>query len=270
MCEPYNPFNSKNILISKRDVEKIIRSAGAGKGELEFKVRDIRPYQTAMVHSSYVKRQEYTLPTGETTQLAACPAGVLPLFEESYQRLEHLGDSVLSVAVSSYLFKRFPSENEGFMTDLKKEIVCNEMLGFLSAKLGLEKYYIISRHNEDICGGRENRKKLSDILEAFIGAMWVETGHNFDLVYGFIVSLIEAHIDIPRILRNNRNFKEQIQKIYQAKYHYTPTYCMAGVSDGVYTMNVCDKDGVVLGTGSGTTKKQAEQLAAKDALSRIV
>jgi ribonuclease-3 len=261
--EPYNPFNYKNKILTKRQVEKIVSVAVEG-----FKVHDINPYQTAMVHSSYVKRQEYTLPTGETTQLAVCPLGVLPLFDESYQRLEHLGDSVLSVVVSSYLFKRFPSENEGFMTDLKKEIVCNEMLGFLSLKLGLEKYYIISRHNEDICGGRENRKKLSDILEAFIGALWIETGYNYNVVNLFIIYLIENYIDIPRILRNNRNFKEQIQKIYQAKYHYTPTYTMTGVSDGIYTMTVCDKDGLVLGTGTGTTKKQAEQLAAKDALSR--
>ena len=159
-----------------------------------------------MVHSSYVKKYKYTTPTGEETELASCPSNCLNLFEESYERLEHLGDTILGAAVSTYLFKRYPDENEGFLTDLKKDIVCNEMLGHLSLKIGLSPFYIMSRHNEDVCLGRINPKKLGDILEAFIGALWTDCNNNFQIVSSFIISLVEMYINIPKLLMNNRNF----------------------------------------------------------------
>jgi ribonuclease-3 len=258
----YNPYNSKNRLFRKSDVQAIL-------SQTNFTVQNCELYQTAMVHSSYVKRSEYQTPTGEPTTLAGRPNDCLELFEESYERLEHLGDSVLGVVVSSYLFKRFPGENEGFYTNLKKEIVCNEMLGSLSQKIGLDKFYIISKHNEDICKGRTNNKKLGDILEAFIGALWLDSNYNFQVVYKFIVGMIEMYINIPKILMNNRNYKDQLQKVYQGRFHYTPTYVMLSSSMNSYTMAAVDKTGAHIGIGTAPTKKQAEQLAAKEALKHI-
>lgn len=253
----YNPYNTKNRLFTKQDIQAILP---------DFTIRNVSLFQTAMVHSSYVKRSEYITPTGEVAQLADRPNGCLPLFDSSYERLEHLGDSVLGVVVSSYLLKRFPYENEGFLTNLKKEIVCNEMLGFLSQKIGLDKFYIISRHNEDACNGRTNTKKLGDILEAFIGALWIDSGYNFKAVNSFVIGLIETYVNIPKILMNNRNYKEQLQKVYQAKYHYTPTYKTLSSSPNLYTMAVVNQNGDVVGSASASTKKQAEQMAAKEAL----
>lgn len=258
----YNPYNPKNRLFRKSEIQAILSNT-------RFTVQNCDLYQTAMVHSSYVKRSDYQTPTGEPTTLADRPDNCLELFEESYERLEHLGDSVLGVVVSSYLFKRFPGENEGFYTNLKKEIVCNEMLGNLSQKIGLSDFYIISKHNEDICKGRTNNKKLGDILEAFIGALWLDSNYNFQVVYKFIVGLIEKYINIPKILMNNRNYKDQLQKVYQGKYHYTPTYVMVTSNLNSYTMAAVDKNGNHLGTGTASTKKQAEQLAAKEALKQF-
>lgn len=255
----YNPYNSRNRLFTKNDIQTIL-------SDTNFIVRNVPLYQTAMVHSSYVKRSEYITPTGEPARLADRPENCLPLFENSYERLEHLGDSVLGAVVSSYLIKRFPDENEGFLTNLKKEIVCNEMLGYLSQKIGLDKFYIISRHNEDLCNGRTNTKKLGDILEAFIGAVWIDSGYEFKVVNKFIINLIEKYINIPKILMNNRNYKEQLQKVFQAKLHYTPTYKILSSSTNMYTMAVLDNNGGEIGVGTATTKKQAEQLAAKEAL----
>jgi ribonuclease-3 len=258
----YNPYNSKNRLLRKSDVQAILSNTG-------FTIHNCHLYQTAMVHSSYVKRSEYQAPTGEPTTLADRPADCLELFEESYERLEHLGDSVLGAAVSSYLFKRFPGENEGFYTNLKKELVCNEMLGSLSQKIGLDRFYIISKHNEDICKGRINNKKLGDILEAFIGALWLDSDYSFQVVYKFIVGIIEKYINIPKILMNNRNYKDQLQKVYQGRFHYTPTYTMLSSNMNSYTMAAIDKTGVHIGIGTAATKKQAEQLAAKEALKQF-
>lgn len=255
----YNPYNSKNRLFRKSDIQAILSNT-------KFTIQNSELYQTAMVHSSYVKRSEYQTPTGESTTLADKPDNCLELFEQSYERLEHLGDSVLGVVVSSYLFKRFPGENEGFYTNLKKEIVCNEMLGTLSQKIGLHTFYIISKHNEDVCKGRSNNKKLGDILEAFIGALWLDSNYNFQVVYRFIVGLVESYINIPKILMNNRNYKDQLQKVYQGKFHYTPTYVMVSSNVNSYTMAAVDKNTNYIGIGTAPTKKQAEQLAAKEAL----
>lgn len=258
----YNPYNPKNKLLDRATIQSILGRHGCSN----VKVQNVGTYQTGMVHSSYVKRTEYTTPTGEPSELCPRPSNCLELFDDSYERLEHLGDSVLGACVSTYLMERFPSENEGFLTDLKKEIVCNETLGKLCQKIGLDIYYIISRHNEDVCFGRVNIKKLGDILEAFIGAFWIDTNYNFQQLYTFVVSLIEMYIDIPKLLLNNRNFKEQFQKLYQAIFHATPTYSMVSFENGVYTMAVRDMNGEIIGKGEASTKKQAEQLAAKEAI----
>jgi ribonuclease III len=258
----YNPYNSKNRLLTKQDIQAILSNT-------KFIAQDLNLYQTAMVHSSYVKRSEYISPTGEPTQLADRPENCLELFDNSYERLEHLGDSVLGAVVSSYLNIRFPNENEGFLTNLKKEIVCNEMLGHLCQRINLDRFYIISRHNEEVCNGRQNTKKLGDILEAFIGALWIDSKYDFKVVYTFIIGLVEKYVNVPKILMNNRNFKEQLQKVYQGRFHYTPTYTILSSSTNLYTMAVLDKNGVQLGIGSAPTKKQAEQMAAKQALERI-
>lgn len=258
----YNPYNSKNRLFTKQDIQAILANT-------KYSITRVDLFQTAMVHSSYVKRTEYTSPTGESVELAVRPANCLELFDQSYERLEHLGDSVLGVVVSSYLEKRYPYENEGFLTNLKKELVCNETLGMLSQKIGIDRFYIISKHNEEACNGRTNLKKLGDILEAFIGALWIDSNYNFQVVYKFIIGLIEKHINIPKILMNNRNYKEQLQKIYQSKFHKTPTYKVLSSSPNLYTMAAVDKDGVHMGVGTAPTKKQAEQMAAREALKQF-
>lgn len=260
----YNPYNPKNRLFIKTDIQAILK-----KHDCTITIQNDRLFQTAMVHSSYVKRSEYTTPSGELTQLVPRPENCLELFDDSYERLEHLGDSILGAVVSTYLMKRFPSENEGFMTDLKKEIVCNETLGILCQKIGLDSFYIISRHNEDVCNGRTNLKKLGDILEAFIGALWIESDYNFQIISKFIICLIEKYIDIPKILMNNRNYKEQLQKAYQCKFHSTPKYVMLSSSLNSYTMAATDENGIHLGIGTSSTKKQAEQFAAKEALKNL-
>ena len=259
----YNPFNPKNRLFTNTDIQAILL-----KHDSDYRVQKNELFQQAMVHSSYVKRGEYTSPTGESAQLAECPKHCLGLFDESYERLEHLGDSILGACISTYLMKRYPQENEGFMTDLKKEIVCNEMLGQLSQKIGLDRFYIISRHNEEVCSGRTNFKKLGDILEAFLGALWTDSD-DFKIVYEFVICLVERYIDIPKILMNNRNFKEQLQKLYQSKFHHTPTYLALTSSLNSYTMAAIDEKGNHLGIGTAPTKKQAEQLAAKQAIERL-
>jgi len=257
----YNPYNSKNKFFSSNEAEAILRKHGCS-----YKIKNLTLFQTAMVHTSYVKRQEYISATGEKIELQPKPLNCLELFAESYERLEHLGDSILGATVSTYLLERFPTEQEGFLTDLKKDIVCNDMLGSLSQQIGLDPYYIISKHNEESCHGRTNIKKLGDILEAFLGALWTDCNHNFSIVSSFVISCIEMYVDIPKLLMNNTNFKEQMQRVCQGSLKFTPTYKIVSSAANVYTMAAIDCKGKQIGIGTASTKKQAEQFAAQDAL----
>jgi len=259
----YNPYNPRNRMFTQKDIHLILH-----KHDCSYSIKNVEVFQNAMIHSSYVKRTEYTTPQGDIAKLADRPPDCLELFPESYERLEHLGDSILGAATATYLSIRFPTQQEGFLTNLRKEIVCNIMLGELTKKIRLNEFYIISKHNEEACNGRYNVKKLGDILEAFIGALWIDCEYNFQIVYPFVISLIETYIDIPGILQNDTNYKDQLQKFCQTRFHYTPTYAMLS-SFGNYTMAAVDGKGKQIGVGIGTTKKQGEQLAAKDALEKL-
>jgi ribonuclease-3 len=258
----YNPYNPKNVSFKEKDILNILLLHG-----VQYTIKNPEIFQNAMVHSSYVSRSEYVTPQGELSILVDKPSGCLGLFPESYERLEHLGDSVLGAITATYLSKRFPQQQEGFLTNLRKEIVCNAMLGTLTQIIGLDKFYVISRHNEDVCAGRTNTKKLGDILEAFIGALWTDSDNNFPIVQTFVVSLIEKYIDIPKILQNDTNFKDQLQKYCQTFLKYTPVYKMVSSING-YTMIALGQEQEI-GRGSALTKKQAEQLAAQDALVKL-
>lgn len=261
MTSEYTPYNPRNRVFTRTDIHTILRKHKCG-----HEVRKTAPFQTAMVHSSYVRRDEYRSQTGEAIELAPCPVGVMGLCDETYERLEHLGDSVLGSCVATYLFIRFPTSQEGFLTNLRKEIVCNATLGILAQKIGLSRFYVISRYNDENMNGRENIGKLGDILEAFIGALWVDSSMNFQCVYSFVCTLIETYIDIPRLLLHETNFKDRLQKHCQMKLRYTPTYVLISSSTNSYTSAVVNKQNVHIGTGTAPTKKQSEQNAAKDAL----
>jgi len=263
----YSPYNYKNRPLRSEDIESILRSHGL----LNYSVKDISIFQRAMIHSTYVRRSEYTTLTGEPAILAKCPPGVMDLQEESYEQLEFRGDSLLGAVVSNYLCERFPEQLPGFLTNTKKLIVRNKTLGMLARdKLGLDKYFVISRHVEEMKPdhGRQNIEKLGDVLEAFIAALWIDCGYNFSIVNDFVVSLIENHLDIPLLLREDDNYKDRMQKFCQQKLGFTPTYKMLSESQGVFTMGVVNSQGEVLGQGKSGTKKQAEQLACKDALTK--
>jgi ribonuclease III len=263
----YSPYNSKNIPLRSEDIESILRSHGL----LNYIVKDISIFQRAMIHSTYVRRSEYTTLTGEPAVLAKCPPGVMDLQDESYEQLEFRGDSLLGVVVSNYLCERFPEQPPGFLTNTKKLIVRNKTLGMLARdKLALDRYFVISRHVEEMKPdhGRQNIEKLGDVLEAFIAALWIDSGWNFSIVNDFVVSLIESHLDIPLLLREDDNYKDKMQKFCQQKLGFTPTYKMLSESSGVFTMGVVSPQGEILGQGKSGTKKQAEQLACKDALTK--
>lgn len=264
--ELYCPYNPANRFFGERDIHRILHKHGLP----HYRVSNPRVFQTAMVHTTYVRRLEYTTPDGQLAQLAPCPPGVMPLQDESYECLEFEGDSVLGVCVATYLRKKYPEKKQGFLTDARKTLVNNECIGQLSKTIGLDRFYVISRHNEEsvAINGRNNTKKLGDIFEAFIGALWTDCGNRFQVVYTFVTSVMEAYLDIEEAINETTNYKDLFQKYYQREKKCTPVYEMLSndPKKNEITVVVCDPDGTRLAFGSGSTRKKAEQMAAREAL----
>lgn len=264
----YFPYNSKNVPLRSENVEHILRSCG-----ITYNVNNVSIFQKAMIHSTYVRRNEYTTLTGEPAVLAKCPHDIMDLQDESYEQLEFRGDSLLGAVVSNYLCERFPDQPPGFLTNTRKLIVRNKTLGMLARdKLNLDTFFVVSRHVEEMKPehGRQNIEKLGDVLEAFIAALWIDCGYRFNIVNDFVIALIETHLDIPLLLREDDNFKDRMQKYCQQNMGFTPTYKMLREEEGIFTMGVVDQNGNILGTGKAGTKKQAEQFACKDALEKLI
>lgn len=267
--DAYSPYNPNNRFFREADIHRILRRNGLP----HYRIGGNKIYQTAMVHTTYVRRVDYTTPDGHLAQLAPCPSGVMPLQDESYECLEFEGDSVLGVCVATYLRKKYPEKKQGFLTDARKELVNNDRIGRLSQQIGLDKFYVISKHNEDSVAidGRRNIKKLGDIFEAFIGALWTDCGNRFHIVYAFVTSVIESHLDIEELVTAVTNYKDVFQKLCQKTLKCTPTYVMISndPKKNEIRVAVCDDSGTHLGYGVASTRKKAEQIACHAALMKI-
>jgi ribonuclease-3 len=172
------------------------------------------------------------------------------------------------VCVATYLRRKYPDKKQGFLTDARKELVNNERIGALCQKVGLDTFYVISRHNEEsvAINGRRNIQKLGDIFEAFIGALWTDCGNRFNIVYVFVTNVLEAYLDIQDVVTTITNYKDIFQKYCQREFATTPTYTMLESSDALIRVTITLKGKIMKETGEGTTRKKAEQMAAKQAL----
>lgn len=230
--DPYNPLNKE---ITKLDVEGILAKYG-----ITLPITNFHLYRRAFVHRSYTKR-----PMLENTQnnivIVPKPDSCLPLYTKSNERLEFIGDGVLECITKYYLYRRFPKENEGFMTEKKIAIVKNEAIGKLAYEMGLHKWIVLST-NAETKQIRTNLKKLGCLFEAFIGAMfldfnklsvkdedgWFEsvfvTGPGFQMVQIFVENVFERHIDWISLIQNDDNFKNILQVRIQKEFKVTPHY----------------------------------------------
>ena len=165
----------------------------------------------------------------------------MPLHTKSNERLEFLGDGVLECITKYYLYRRFPKENEGFMTEKKIALVKNEAIGKLALEMGLHKYYILSKHAEEK-KTRTNLKKLGCLFESFLGALFLDfnkidvldeegwfknvfvTGPGFQIAQIFIESVFEKHVDWMKLIQDDDNYKNILQVKIQKKFQDTPHY----------------------------------------------
>jgi len=231
----FNPFNPLNIKVSKQDIQHILSLYN-----IPPIVYNINLYERAFVHRSYTKRPNFENIQQNIT-IVEKPADCLPLSSKSNERLEFLGDGILEAIVKYYLYRRFPKENEGFMTEKKIAIVKNESIGKIAYEMGLHKWLILSKHAEEK-KIRTNLKKLGCLFEAFIGALFLDfnkikvndedgwfnnmfvTGPGFQMAQKFIENILEKHIDWVALLQNDDNYKNILQVKIQKEFKVTPHY----------------------------------------------
>ena len=255
------PYNTKNTLMMDSHLKAILSAYDVTE---PFNNLDV--YRCAMVHKSYCTRKNENFYDGNTE----CPPGCLPLQEESNERLEFLGDSVLSIAVASYLYERYPDENEGFLTRMRTKLVNGKMLARLCKIIGLEKYILISKQIEDN-DGRGISNILEDAFEAFLAAIYQD--FNYETAKTWIVSVIENNLDFSELVMQNHNYKDQILKYFQQNYGYMPRFYEQNVetlnNHKVFKVCLKDSNDNIISIGTGCNKKEAENVAAKIALETL-
>jgi ribonuclease-3 len=237
------------------------------------RINNFKLFQQACVHKSYVDRPEEWQEAGEATIITERPADCLPLRDEDYERIEFLGDRVIGLIVSTYLMKRYGDQGEGFLTRLLSGVVNNKQLGKLAKKIGLGQWIILSRHMEEACDGRNNLRILGSVFEAWMGAMYLqeeEDGRGITACRDFLLRIIEAHIDFIQLINEDTNYKDQLLRLFQARYHVPPRYKEVEVEgpphDRIFTMGVLDPTDKVVATATARNKKVAEQEASRLAL----
>lgn len=209
---------------------------------------DIVLYKEAFTHASYVNERRSK--------------------QKDYERLEFMGDAVLQLFVSEFIFKKFPEVPEGTLTTMRSKLVREESLARFAKELGLGEL-IYFGVGEEKNGGRERDSVLSNVFESFIGALYLDCGK--EEVVKILEKTIYKHIDdLDR--EDITDYKTTLQELIQSDQRKTVVYELldtTGPSNApIFTMAVV-MDGIRLGIGEGTSKKRAEQKAAQDALNKL-
>jgi ribonuclease-3 len=189
--------------------------------------------------------------------------------KESNERLEFLGDSILSFLTSEYLYKQYPEYPEGTLTNIRSSLVKTQSLASIAQNLNLGELLLLS-HGEEASGGRKNVSLLADAFEALLGAIYLDAGIDIartfltTYVFGLAHDIVEkkAYVD----------YKSLFQEVVQQDSRTSPTYQVVkneGPDHAKTFWVVATAGGKVLGEGMGKSKQEAEQAAASNALEKM-
>lgn len=277
----FNPWNSKAKLISVEEVELILNNH-----DIPEKIKNLRLYQQAFVHKSYVSKCLELAKQYKNTIMEK-PADCLDLQKASYERLEYLGDAILSATIASYLFERFPDQDEGFLTRMRTKLVNGEMLGSLGQKMELDAHLVISHQVLEKNEFKVSYKIVEDLFEAFIGALYLDfnedelehpnmefySGLGFQICQTYIINVIEKYVDFSDLIMNDYNYKDKLMKYFQQNnkeiLKYKDIVVEGPHNNRTYTVCVMRGDESILAYGKGPSKKKAEQCASKNALVKL-
>jgi len=271
-----NPFNKKNVMITTNKIQNILKKYG-----IYHNIYNEKLYQEAMIHESYSIPKINEVCSRDSVKVVKNPDGCILLQPASYDRLEFLGDAILELVVVNYLYTRYPTQDEGFLSMMKVHLVNRMTLSHLTKVLELDTYLIISRTLEEIQSARKDVKVLCDVFEAFIGALFLDfntvSNNGYQVVERFIITLIEdenSRLDFTEFVLNDTNYKDKLIKYHKNINKFVPSFNIT-LTDGIGADKVVEveathpKTNEVLGIGKGISNKKAEQAAAKNALFKL-
>ena len=229
-------MNNKNLV----EFEKII----------EYKFKDNSLLRLALTHSSFAN--EHKLGKNEYNE-----------------RLEFLGDAALDLIVSRHIYKKFPELPEGELSKLRASVVCEGSLAKKAREISLGNFLLLGK-GEEITGGRNRDSVLADAFEAVIGAIYLDGGMECAEKYveSLMVDVVENLKSDYRYMDCKTRLQEIIQKISKDPISYAIVNEEGPDHNKVFEAQVCH-EGRVLGVGKGRSKKEAEQSAASDAISKM-
>jgi len=210
-----------------------------------YQFRNITLLQNALAHSSYANERWHD-----------------PL--KSNERLEFLGDSILGMLVAEHLYRTFPDRPEGELTRMRADMVCERSLANVANSIGLGGHLLLGK-GEELGGGRSRDSILADAVESVIAACYLDGG--MDAAVKFIRKFILVNVPVSKL--QNADYKTALQELVQQKKNQTLSYVLVGESGPDHDKQFCVElrlNGELVGTGTGKSKKRAEQAAAQAAI----
>ena len=213
-----------------------------------YQFHNISLLQNALTHSSYANERWHN--------------SLL-----SNERLEFLGDSILGMLVAEYLFRTFPDRPEGELTRMRADMVCEKTLAAVANSIHLGDHLLLG-HGEEQGGGRSRNSILADAMESVIAACFLDGG--MEAALRFIKRFILVEVPVTKL--HHADYKTQLQELVQQKRNQVLSYTLAGETgpdhDKQFEVEV-SLNGNVVGRGKGSSKKRAEQDAARAAIENL-
>ena len=213
-----------------------------------YRFKNIALLQNALSHSSYANERWHDS-------------------LKSNERLEFLGDSILGMVTAEYLYRNFPDRPEGDLTRMRADMVCERALANVAERIDLGKHLLLG-HGEETGGGRTRDSILADAVESVIAACFLDGG--MEPARNFINTFVLTEVPVKKL--RNADYKTALQELVQQKKNQTLSYALVGESgpdhDKQFAVEV-SLNGRVVGAGSGTSKKRAEQDAARSAIETL-
>jgi len=235
----------------KEDTAALPRPCEKLEKKIGYTFRDKNLLKLALTHSSYANELK-----------------AKGMRHECNERLEFFGDSILSLIVSDYLFNRYVANQEGDLTKIRAAVVCEKALARYAVQIQLGDYLYLG-HGEDINHGRERASITSDAFEALIAAIFLDCGQSTEMLRGFILPFVIEEIEQIEKRSSFVDHKTALQQIVQQVEGEKLQYILVGESgpDHNKTFEVEARlNSNLIGRGTGSTKREAEQNAAKEAL----
>lgn len=221
--------------------------------------RNIQIYQNVFIHRSALKKIQ-----------KQCDTHV----PDSNERLEFLGDAVINIVVTDYLYNRFPNKNEGFLTKIRIKLVKGSTLCSFARYLDIERFLVISHSTSS-----KNDNILENAFEALVGALYLdynEVGLALYYTKRFLYALFEEYVNMDELIDNDDNYKDILMRYTQKNHIPLPIYTVTDIQgkahNPVYIIKTCITDkqnNMYTSVHEGKTKRDAEQLCARDIMEQI-